>query len=118
MEFRITADQLLPSSLADVDGNVEERRNTISVFNGSMPTVKTYQNSEKEIEAVSKWITDRIQSGLQPDEIGVFVRDKAQIDRAIATVERAGGTPKNQHHLQLHITQLQMVQNNESLPQR
>lgn len=91
-QIRAAADRLLPSSLADVDGNIEERRNTVSVFNGPLPTVETYKNPDKEIEAVSKWITDRLEAGLQPDEIGVFVREEAQLDRAIAAVKRSGAT--------------------------
>ncbi len=33
-QIRAQADRLLPSTLADVDGNAEDRRGTVSVFNG------------------------------------------------------------------------------------
>lgn len=38
-QIRAQADRLLPSSMADVDGVVEDRRGTISVFNGPEPDV-------------------------------------------------------------------------------
>ena len=92
-QIRIAADRLLPSSLADVDGNVEDRRNTVSVFNGLSPTIEICADVEREIQLVSQWIVERLQAGLQPDEIGVFVRDPAQLDRAIAAITKSGATP-------------------------
>ena len=38
--IRSQADRLLPRELADVDGNVEERKGTVSVFNGPQPVVE------------------------------------------------------------------------------
>ena len=37
-QIRAQADRLLPPTLADVDGNAEDRRGTVSVFNGPAPT--------------------------------------------------------------------------------
>src|SRR6266850_955677 len=36
-QIRARADRLLPTALADVDGNAEDRRGTVSVFNGPPP---------------------------------------------------------------------------------
>lgn len=83
------ADRLLPSSLADVDGNVE-RRGTVSVFNGPMPQIEICDHPDTEAQLVGQWIADRLKSGLQPDEIGVFVREISQLDRAIAAVNQSG----------------------------
>jgi len=81
-QIRAQADRLLPQSLADVDGLVESRKGTVSVFNGPLPAVKIVQNVKQEIDAVATWITDRIREGYLPQEIGVFVRSQAQIERA------------------------------------
>ena len=81
-QIRAQADRLLPQSLADVDGITESRRGTVSVFNGPPPTVKTLKNGAEEIHAVAAWIGDRIREGYLPQEIGVFVRSEAQVDRA------------------------------------
>ena len=38
-QIREQADRLLPTAVADVDGNVEERRGTISVFHRRLPII-------------------------------------------------------------------------------
>ena len=92
-QIRQQADRLLPASIADVDGNIEERKNTVSVFNGPTPQVKICDDADSERQVVGKWIADRLTDGLQPDEIGVFVRSSEQIERAIAAINQAGATP-------------------------
>jgi DNA helicase IV len=49
-QIRTAADRLLPSSLADVDGNIEDRRNTVSVFNGLSPTIEICADVDREIQ--------------------------------------------------------------------
>jgi len=39
-QIRMQADRLLGAEVADVDGNVEVRRGTISVFNSPVPVVR------------------------------------------------------------------------------
>jgi superfamily I DNA/RNA helicase len=80
----------LPQALADVDGNGEDRRGTVSVFNGPAPDIETFDDSEQESEAVGAWIRSRIEQGIQPHEIGVFVRSSRELRRARALVKRAG----------------------------
>lgn len=89
-QIRTQADRLLGPEVSDVDGNVEERAGTVSVFNGPVPTIVTCDSIEAETEAVSKWIADRSSEGVAPHEFGVFVRSTAQLDRARAAVEAAG----------------------------
>jgi hypothetical protein len=88
-QIRIRADRLLGPELSDVDGNVEDRRGTISVFNGPEPVIMTLHDQKEEIEAVSRWLADRISEGVAPHEIGLFVRSAGEIDRARAAVEKA-----------------------------
>jgi len=89
-QIRRQADRLLGPEVADVDGNVEERRGTVSVFNGPAPVVRTFDSEEAEIEAVGCWLADRSREGIIPHEIGVFVRSEAELDRARGAVVKAG----------------------------
>jgi mRNA-degrading endonuclease RelE of RelBE toxin-antitoxin system len=89
-QIRMQADRLLAPEIADVDGNIEERRGAISVFNGPTPTIKVLDSREKEIKAVSEWLTIRTSEGMMAHEIGVFVRSTAELNRAGAAVEEAG----------------------------
>jgi superfamily I DNA/RNA helicase len=89
-QIRMQADRLLGPEVADVDGNVEERRGTISVFNGPKPSILELGSIEDEIVSVGKWLKDRTGEGLMPHEFGVFVRSAAELDRAKAAVEAAG----------------------------
>ena len=93
-QIRIQADRLLGPELADVDGNTEDRRGVISVFNGPTPAIKVFDTREEEIETVGKWLSDRIKAGVMPHEVGVFVRSAAEISRGRAAVEAAGLHPK------------------------
>ena len=89
-QIRSHADRLLPPALADVDGNVEERRGTVSVFNGPAPTIDIFDDAAREVAAVGDWIAGLLGDGLEPHEIGVFVRVASQLERARAAIEGAG----------------------------
>ncbi len=88
-QIRMQADKLLGPELTDVDGISETRRGTISVFNGPVPIIETFDTQETEIEAVAAWLKERLDNGLQPEEIGIFVRSEAQIPRAKMAIEAA-----------------------------
>jgi superfamily I DNA/RNA helicase len=91
-QIRMQADRLLPSSLADVDGNVESRKGTISVFNGAPPVVAIFDDQGAEAAAVGAWIADRRKEGVELHEIGIFVRDDGQLERAKAAAKAAAAT--------------------------
>lgn len=88
-QIRMQADKLLGPEVTDVDGVTETRAGTVSIFNGPIPTIETFDDPEKEIEAVAVWIKERLDQGVQPEEIGVFVRSEAQLPRARAALEAA-----------------------------
>lgn len=88
-QIRSQADRLLGPEIADVDGNTETRKGTISVFNGPTPTIETLETPESESEAVAIWLKERLDNGLQPEEIGIFVRSDAQLPRAKSVLEAA-----------------------------
>jgi UvrD-like helicase C-terminal domain len=89
-QIRTQADRLLGPVVTDVDGNSEDRSDTVSVFNGPPPTIRTLKSESEEIKTVGKWIADHVTSSVMPHEIGVFVRSAAQLDRAQAAVKDAG----------------------------
>ena len=89
-QIRVQADRLLPPALADVDGNSEDRRGTVSVFNGPAPTIETFDDPEQESEAVGAWVSGQVEHGVQPHEIGVFVRSARELRRARNALKQAG----------------------------
>lgn len=89
-QIRQMADKLLPEMVQDVDGNQEYRRGTVSVFNGPEPEVKKFPTIEEEKIAVMNWIKQIIAQGLEPNEIGVFVRSNDELLRARNAVKDAG----------------------------
>lgn len=88
-QIRACADRLLGESVSDVDGLVEVRKGTVSVFNGPRPEVMIAPSADAELEAVSAWLRDRIVAGMQPHEIGVIVRSEAELERAGRALELA-----------------------------
>ena len=88
-QIRRRADRLLPPELSDVDGNAEVRRGTVSAFNGLEPVIKVAQSVEEEGAALADWLSERIAEGVQPHEIGVFVRTPAEVRRAAIAVQAA-----------------------------
>jgi len=89
-QIRMQADRLLGPELSDVDGNTEERRGTISMFNGPAPKITVLASPEEEIETVSEWLMDRNREGVVPHEMGLFVRSHIELDRARAAVGKSG----------------------------
>jgi superfamily I DNA/RNA helicase len=88
-QIRTQADKLLGPEVSDVDGNTEERRGTISTFNGPPPDIMVLDTPQEEIKAVGEWLAERTKKGVVPHEIGVFVRSAQELDRARAAVEYA-----------------------------
>lgn len=89
-QIRTQADRLLGPELADVDGNVESRRGTISVFNGVPPQVSVQDSEQDEITAVAKWLEELLRSSVVPHEMAVFVRSELQMGRAMEAVRACG----------------------------
>ena len=93
-QIRQQADRLLGPEVTDVDGNTENRNDTVSVFNGSPPVIRVLKSESEEINSVGSWLAERSKTGILPHEFGVFVRSAAQLDRAQAAV-KASGLPLN-----------------------
>lgn len=89
-QIRMQADRLLGPEVSDADGNVDDRRDTVSVFNGPPPLIQVLKSENEEIETVSTWLSDQLKAGVAPHEFGVFVRSEAELSRARVAVEGAG----------------------------
>ena len=89
-QIRRQADRLLHFEVADVDGNVESRRGTVSVFNGPEPLIEVAESVDHEGTVVASWLEDRIKDGVKPHELAVFVRSDDELSRARDAVARSG----------------------------
>ena len=89
-QIRTAADRLLEQEISDVDGNVEDRRATVSTFSGEHPSIAVFETAQEETKEVSAWLMDRLEEGVNADEIGVFVRSPRQLNRAQSALEDAG----------------------------
>ncbi len=89
-QIRTHADRLLGPVVTDVDGNGEDRSDTVSVFNGPPPAIHSLKTESEETALVSNWIRERAKAGVLPHEFGVFVRSAAQLDRARTALKAAG----------------------------
>lgn len=88
-QIRGQADRLLGNEVSDVDGNIEDRSKTVSVFNGPDPKIKTFETIEAEAKFVGDWINEQINQGIALHEIGVFVRSDKEIARAEMALKHA-----------------------------
>ncbi len=88
-QIRTQADRLLGPQVADVDGNTEDRRGTVSVFNGPAPSVQAFASADAEVETVSAWLADCAKQGMRAGELAVFVRSVAELERARGAVSGA-----------------------------
>lgn len=93
LQIRQTVDRLLPAVVRDVDGNEEDRRGTVSVFNGPEPVIRVYDDSKQETEGLALWVCEAVKGGIEPEEIGLFVRSTKELPRARAVVKQASQSP-------------------------
>lgn len=89
-QIREQLDRLLPEELSDLDGLIEDRTGTVSVFNGPVPGIFRADNKDDEIDHVAGWVDGLISHGYDPQQIGIIVRSEAQLSRAQAVALRLG----------------------------
>jgi superfamily I DNA/RNA helicase len=89
-QIRMQADRLLGPTVTDVDGNTEDRSDTISIFNGPSPVIRQFGDEDEEAQYVADWITEQRKAGVVPHEFGLFVRSASQMNRAIGAATGAG----------------------------
>lgn len=89
-QIRRAADWLLPKSVRDVDGIQDNRQGTVSVFDGPEPILHLVDDAEAERAAAVRFLQAIADEGIEPSEIGIFVRSEAELPRARAVVAAAG----------------------------
>lgn len=89
-QIRQKADRLLPREISDLDENVESRKATISLFNSLPPQILVTDDLDEENSIISYWISQQIDAGIPPSEIGVFVRSESELPRAKAAITKSG----------------------------
>lgn len=90
-QIRRAADRLLPTVLRDTDGLEDERRGIISVFDGPVPEVNSSATSAAEADKVRHTVETWLGEGIEPKEIGLFVRTPELVPRARAAIDGLAG---------------------------
>ncbi len=88
-QIRQMADRLLPKTIRDVDGLEDDRRGTVSVFEGLEPTVVIAADELAERSAAVAFIRQTLEDGIPPEQIAIFVRSLAELPRVRAIAEAA-----------------------------
>jgi len=88
-QIRRMADRLLPENVRDVDGEEDQRKGTVSVFDGVEPVIVIAPSVEEEAAAASQFLYNLLEQGISANEIGIFCRSNDQIARASKIAELA-----------------------------
>ncbi|MDW9689750.1 AAA family ATPase [Sinorhizobium meliloti] len=86
-QIRRMADRLLPDNVRDVDGEEDQRKGTVSVFDGIEPVIVIAPTIDEETKAASTFLRNLLEQGISPNEIGIFCRSNDQIARASKIAE-------------------------------
>ena len=97
-QIREAVDRLLPEVVRDVDGIEEDRRGTVSVFNGPEPQIVLFDDATAESAALAEKTKEIVASGVPQEEVGIFVRSEAELGRARSVVKGAGEVPLELSH--------------------
>lgn len=89
-QIRRLADQLLPENARDADGEADDRKGTVSVFDGAEPTVVIAPNAAAEIAAGAAFLSELIARNVRVEEIAIFCRSNDQLERASKMAALAG----------------------------
>ena len=89
-QIRGFADGLLGSDTQEADTGPESREN-VSLLQGTVPSVQSFENSQEEIAAVAEWLQHCLSEGFEPGQIAIFARtDTVLRDRAAKAAALAG----------------------------
>jgi superfamily I DNA/RNA helicase len=102
-QIRQAADRLLATEVTDGDGSVEERRGTVSVFNGPAPEIIGLSDEAEEERLVADWLNARRNEGRRPEEMAIFVRSAAELARGEAAA-RSAGIPMSRLAAKMSVT--------------
>jgi len=77
-QIRKRSETLLPETLVEADGAEENRLGVTSVFDGPVPKIRVFDNSETETEELRTWVESLLKSGVESNEIAILVRKELQ----------------------------------------
>ena len=80
-QIRSHADKLLSKEISDFDGNLEKRKDTISLFQGPKPEVLLFQNQSEETKSNQIYLQDLLGNGFSAHEILIIVRSSEEYKR-------------------------------------
>ncbi len=89
-QIRTQADRLLGPFFTDIDGNMEERNKTVSVFNGVAPLIHGCDDETEETNLIGQWLSKLANRGIPAHELGVIVRSASEIPRAVKAIKASG----------------------------
>lgn len=97
-EIRTMADHLMDVQGSDPDGNIQDRRGTISLLSGPKPEFRNFHDAEAEIKGVAEWLKAlKDDKDVPAKAIAVFFRSEHERERAVAAISAspyAGVGPK------------------------
>jgi hypothetical protein len=69
----------------------EDRRHTVSVFNGPVPQIRRFAAQAEESEAIGAWLRALVADGVQPHDAadGIVQHERSVVAVALATTRRA-----------------------------
>lgn len=79
-QIRKFADKLLSENCDDMDGGMESRNKTKSMFGGPDPLLKSFDSKSKQYSFISSEIKKLISKGLKYSEIAIFAINKSLLD--------------------------------------
>lgn len=77
-EIRSTADRLLGEEIDDLDGALENRKGTRSLFHGPRPRLQGFAASAEQQSALRQALSDAL-TGRNPDDIAIFTQTNQQV---------------------------------------
>lgn len=81
-QIRCQSDRLLPETLVEADGNEDTRTGVTSVFDGPLPTFRSFADPASELEALLKWVRARLSDdGVPASELAVLLRNVDDVER-------------------------------------
>lgn len=63
-QIRMQADRLLGPEVSDAGGKMDDRSDTVSVFNGPPPLINVLKSEKGENKTVSSWLSGHLKAGV------------------------------------------------------
>lgn len=89
-QIKRRADAILPPALPDPTGSNEDRY-TISLLKGPEPTIRRFDQVAEERGELVRWLKERIENGVAPEDIAIFARTKKLLESRAAPAVRDAG---------------------------